>query len=100
MPDIGTGRSSRGERVAPSAQTKAITQGQRRSIKAQMSRDRVDGGSEQAKPVFGGCLLTVTQAAEATQISERQIRRMIRAGKLPVTRFGKTVRIHPKHLGL
>ena len=45
-------------------------------------------------------LLTIKQAAEKTQVSVRQLRRMIKAGELPVKRFGKAVRIHPKHLGL
>jgi excisionase family DNA binding protein len=51
-------------------------------------------GTEQA------WLLTVKEAADRTRISERHLRRMIKAGDLPVTRFGKAVRIHPKDLGL
>jgi excisionase family DNA binding protein len=45
-------------------------------------------------------LLKVIQAAELTQISVREIRRLIRSGELPVRRFGRAVRIHPKDLGL
>jgi excisionase family DNA binding protein len=45
-------------------------------------------------------LLTVEQAAKKCQLSVRHLRRLIKAGKLPVIRFGKAVRIHPKHLGL
>jgi excisionase family DNA binding protein len=45
-------------------------------------------------------LLTVNQAAERCQLSVRQLRRMIKKGELPVVRFGKAVRIHPRHLGL
>ena len=45
-------------------------------------------------------LLTVKEAAELCQISERQLRRLIKNGDLPVKRFGKAVRIHPKALGL
>jgi excisionase family DNA binding protein len=48
----------------------------------------------------GARLLTVKEAADRTRISERHLRRMIKAGDLPVTRFGKAVRIHPKDLGL
>ena len=45
-------------------------------------------------------LLTVQEAADRTQTSERHLRRMIKDGVLPVTRLGKAVRIHPKDLGL
>ena len=45
-------------------------------------------------------LLTVKQAAEKCQLSERQIRRMIAEGKLQARHFGRAVRIHPKQLGL
>jgi len=51
-------------------------------------------GTEEAR------LLTVKEAAERTRTSERHLRRMIKDGDLPVKRFGKAVRIHPKHLGL
>ena len=44
-------------------------------------------------------LLTVAQAA-ACQISQRQIRRMIGAGDIPVLRFGRSIRIRPKDLGI
>jgi excisionase family DNA binding protein len=45
-------------------------------------------------------LLTVKEAADRTQTSERHLRRMIKDDLLPVTRLGKAVRIHPKDLGL
>jgi excisionase family DNA binding protein len=45
-------------------------------------------------------LLTVKEAADRTRTSVRHLRRMIKAGGLPVTRFGRAVRIHPKDLGL
>jgi excisionase family DNA binding protein len=45
-------------------------------------------------------LLTVGEAADRTRTSERHLRRMIKDGKIPVKRFGKAVRIHPKDLGL
>jgi excisionase family DNA binding protein len=45
-------------------------------------------------------LLTVAQAADISQISERQIRRMIGDGRIPVVRFGRAVRIRPKDLGI
>jgi excisionase family DNA binding protein len=48
----------------------------------------------------GDRLLTVAQAAVICQISERQIHRMIRDGRLPVLRFGRSVRIRPKDLGI
>lgn len=44
--------------------------------------------------------LTVAQAAEACQVSQRQIRRMIRDGRIKVRRFGRSVRIRPADLGL
>jgi excisionase family DNA binding protein len=40
-------------------------------------------------------LMTVIQLAEHWQLSPRTIRRMITQG-LPVLRFGRAVRIHPK----
>jgi excisionase family DNA binding protein len=48
----------------------------------------------------GDRLLTVAQAADICQISERQIHRMIRDGRMPVLRFGRSVRIRPKDLGI
>ena len=48
----------------------------------------------------GTRLLTVAQAAEACQVSQRQIRRMIRDGRIQVRRFGRSVRIRPADLGL
>jgi excisionase family DNA binding protein len=48
----------------------------------------------------GTRLLTVSQAAEICQISERQLHRMIRDGRIPVLRFGRSVRIRPADLGI
>jgi len=45
-------------------------------------------------------LLKVKEAAERTQVSVRELRRMIKSGELPVKRFGRAIRIHPKDLGL
>jgi excisionase family DNA binding protein len=45
-------------------------------------------------------LLTVKQAAEAWQVSERHFRRRIKSGEVRVRRLGKVIRIHPKDLGL
>jgi excisionase family DNA binding protein len=45
-------------------------------------------------------LLTVAQAADACQISERQMRRIIRDGRISVLRFGRAIRIRPIDLGL
>jgi excisionase family DNA binding protein len=41
----------------------------------------------------GKKLLTVRQLAENWQISERSVRRMIRAGRIKVIRLGRSVRI-------
>jgi excisionase family DNA binding protein len=41
-------------------------------------------------------LLTVDQLAEIWQLHPRTIRRMIADGRIPVQRFGRAVRIHPK----
>ena len=57
-------------------------------------------GSRQNNVVASDRLLTVKQASEKTQISVRQLRRLIKAGEMPVKRFGRVIRIHPKHLGL
>jgi excisionase family DNA binding protein len=45
-------------------------------------------------------LLTVAQAAELCQLSERQMRRMIRDGTIRALRFGRSVRIRPTDLGI
>lgn len=45
-------------------------------------------------------LLKVSEAAERCHLSIRHLRRMIKAGTLPVKRFGGAVRIHPKDLGI
>jgi excisionase family DNA binding protein len=62
--------------------------------------DQPGGSARKSGAVTDGRLLTVKQAAEKCQVSDRLLRRMIKAGELPVIRFGKAVRIHPKHLGL
>jgi excisionase family DNA binding protein len=41
-------------------------------------------------------LLTVEQVAKHWQLSPRTVWRMIKLGRLPVSRFGRAVRIHPK----
>jgi len=43
-----------------------------------------------------GRLLTVRQLAEAWQVSERTIRRMIADGRIRVVRIGRSVRIPGK----
>lgn len=45
-------------------------------------------------------LWTVRQLAEAWQVSERTIRRMIADGRLPVVRLGRAVRIPGKAVEL
>lgn len=45
-------------------------------------------------------LLTVAEAAEICQISERQLRRMIKDSRIRVVRFGRAVRIRPADLGI
>jgi excisionase family DNA binding protein len=47
-----------------------------------------------------GRLWTVHQTAEAWQISERTVRRMIACGRLPVVRLGRAVRIREKAVAL
>jgi hypothetical protein len=56
--------------------------------------EAASAGSEEVR------LLTVKQGAYRTQMSERDLRRRIKSGEIPVKRFGKAVRIHPKDLGL
>jgi excisionase family DNA binding protein len=41
-------------------------------------------------------LLTVEQVAKHWQLSVRAVRRMIAQHQLPILRFGRAVRIHPK----
>ncbi len=40
-------------------------------------------------------LLTVDDVAEMWQVSPRTVRRMIAAGRIPVIRLGRAVRVHP-----
>jgi excisionase family DNA binding protein len=40
-------------------------------------------------------LLTVTDVAEALQLSTRTVRRMIAANQIPIIRLGRSVRVHP-----
>jgi excisionase family DNA binding protein len=47
-----------------------------------------------------GRLWTVRQTAEAWQISERTVRRMIADGRLSVVRLGRAVRIRGKAVAL
>ncbi len=43
-------------------------------------------------------LLTYTEAAKVLCVTERTIRQFVADGKLPVVRFGRTVRIDPADL--
>jgi excisionase family DNA binding protein len=58
------------------------------------------GGLRKGGTTADDHLLTVKQASEKCQVSERQLRRMIKTGALPVIRFGKAIRIRPRDLGL
>jgi excisionase family DNA binding protein len=40
-------------------------------------------------------LLTVTDVAEALQLSTRTVRRMIAKKQIPIIRLGRSVRVHP-----
>jgi excisionase family DNA binding protein len=62
--------------------------------------DRAASGRQKTGPVSCNRLLTVKEAAEWCQVSERQLRRLIKVGALPVKRFGKAIRIRPRDLGL
>ena len=74
--------------------------------KGRNAKSRLDGTTspgDRDLPVgldAGDRLLTVAQAADICQISERQIHRMIRDGRMPVLRFGRSVRIRPADLGI
>jgi excisionase family DNA binding protein len=46
-------------------------------------------------PWLPGRLVTVAEAGELLRLSERQIRRMIADGRIPVVRLGRAVRIRP-----
>ncbi len=41
-------------------------------------------------------LLTVSEVAAHFQVSEKTIRRLIKAGDMPVVRLGRSVRLHPE----
>jgi excisionase family DNA binding protein len=41
-------------------------------------------------------LLTIDETAEQLKFSRRQIQRWIKAGRIPVIRFERAVRIHPE----
>ncbi|MFM8859036.1 MAG: helix-turn-helix domain-containing protein [Methylocystis sp.] len=41
-------------------------------------------------------LLKISQAAWRLNVSEKSVRRLIEAGKLPVLRIGRSIRIHPQ----
>jgi excisionase family DNA binding protein len=87
--------ASRSMIVAPNTKSSASTNLQHLGTDA----DRPGSRQQDDTHIVGG-LLTVQQAAQKCQLSVRHIRRMIKSGILPVIRFGKAVRIHPKHLGL
>ncbi|WP_090570496.1 helix-turn-helix domain-containing protein [Belnapia rosea] len=42
--------------------------------------------------------LTIAQCAQRLQVSERTVRRLIAAGRLPAFRIGRLVRIHSRDL--
>jgi excisionase family DNA binding protein len=82
----------------------ALEYGQRDRHNAFRSPPRTIGTVPDRAPAAGSeasnRLLTVAQAAELCQISERQLHRMIRDGRIRVLRFGRSVRIRPADLGL
>jgi excisionase family DNA binding protein len=43
-------------------------------------------------------LLTAAQVAEILNVNLRSVRRLIKAGKLPIVRIGRAVRIRPETL--
>jgi hypothetical protein len=53
-----------------------------------------------AAPEASWRLLPVSQAVQICQISERQPHRIGHDGRIPVLRFGRSVRIRPADLGL
>jgi excisionase family DNA binding protein len=57
-------------------------------------RDLPSGFNEDSR------LLTVAQFAALSRMSERHIRHMIKAGDIPVLRFGRSIRIRPKDVGI
>jgi excisionase family DNA binding protein len=52
--------------------------------------------SERNPPVFQ--LLSVREAADALHLHVSTVRRIIRAGGLPVVRLGRAIRVHPRDL--
>lgn len=50
------------------------------------------GGSTPAAPALAP-LLTIPEVADLLRLSERQVRRMVATGDLPVLRFGRSVRV-------
>lgn len=42
--------------------------------------------------------LTVTEYARQARVSERTVYEWVRAGKIPIRRYGRTIRIRPEAL--
>jgi excisionase family DNA binding protein len=51
--------------------------------------------SSSLPPWLPGRLVTVAEVGELLRLSERQIRRMIADGRIPVVRLGRAIRIRP-----
>ena len=88
--------------VARSRPSGKVDQRKRRNAKSQFDGPTGPASERNPRAGFGtgNRLLTVAQAAEVCQISERQMRRMIGDGRIPVLRFGRSVRIRPADLGI
>jgi excisionase family DNA binding protein len=54
--------------------------------------------SDLRRPFVDDSLLTVSEVAEATRVSNMTIYRLIRAGQLPAVRVGKNYRIRESEL--
>jgi excisionase family DNA binding protein len=55
-------------------------------------------GADPAEATLPPRLLTVSEVATVLQVSQRELRRWIAAGRLPVVRLGRVVRIRPSDL--
>jgi excisionase family DNA binding protein len=70
-----------------------------RAVPSGLERPSVDGdvgGRDAAR--MAPLLLTYAEAADALGLSERQVRRLVADGRIPVARAGRAVRIHREDL--
>jgi excisionase family DNA binding protein len=72
----------------------------RQSTPPRRASAQISVGRRHSPPQPLGGMCTIDETAEMINVSSRTIRRLIDSGKLPVHRFGRSVRISDRDIAL